>query len=126
MKRLVIAIAGIVIIALGVCIILPGLKRAKAYSGPGIAGNLRSIQLAKESSQADGNTNEWPSVDDIFPGEWSRGRSLNETLRHKHGELYFINRTGTPPFAYIPKTNGPYHGGELLILTTNGLMKLRQ
>jgi len=40
------------------------------------------------------------------------GRSFNDTFRRRYGELYFINRAGAPPFAYIPKASGPYRGGE--------------
>ena len=120
MKRFFIVLAIIAVVALATIIVLPSFSKARAYSGPGISENLRSLQMAKDFWQMDGHTNEWPSGEDIFPDR-TRGRSINETFRRRHGELYFINRTGTPPFAYVPKADGPHRGGEVLILTSNGL-----
>jgi hypothetical protein len=120
MKRLVIAVAIIATIVLAVLIILPAFAKAKVGGGPGISGNLHWLQVAKDVWQSDGHTNEWPTGADLFP-DWTRDRSLNKALSRRFGELYFINRTGAPPFAYIPKANGPYRGGEILIMTSNGL-----
>ena len=122
-KSLVIVLAIIAALCIGCFLILPMLTKAKAYSGPGLSGNLRSLQLAKEEWQADGHTNEWPTAEDLFPAS-ARGRSLNQILRSRHGELYFINRTGAPSFAYVPKADG--RGGELWIMTSNGIVVRHQ
>jgi len=123
MKRLVLMIAFVVVAATVAMFVLRGLAKARVYSGPGIYGNLRSIQLAKDQWLADGHTNEWPTAADLFPGS-PRRITLSETLRPVHGEIYFINHTGAPPFAFILKPSGRYRGGEVLILTTNGLGEL--
>jgi hypothetical protein len=99
--------------------------RAKAYSGPGVHGNLRSLQLAKDQWLADGNTKEWPTAADLFPASPS-AKTFQEIMRPRYGELYFINRTGAPPFAYFPKAGGQHSAGDIVVLTTNGLMKVRQ
>src|SRR4051812_36569196 len=107
MKSLIIVVAIIAALCIGFFLVLPMFARAKAHSGPGLSGNLRSIQLAKEQWEADGHTHEWPTAEDLFPDS-TRGISLNEMFLGRHGELYFINRTGAPPFAYLPK--GPGRG----------------
>jgi hypothetical protein len=113
-------------LALGALLIfLPIFWKVRARSGPGIGGNLQSLQLAKDVWLADGHTNEWPSGEDLFP-YWSHAKSLNETFSRWHGELYFINRTGAPPFAYIPKASGSFRGGEVLVLTPSGLLTRHQ
>jgi len=105
--------------------VLPYFARAKAYSGPGVYGNLRNLQLAKDQWLADGNTNEWPSAEDL--GFVSvPGRTFQEGMRPRYGEVYFINRTGASPFAYFPKAGGQYSAGDVVVLTTNGLLKVRQ
>lgn len=125
MKRWFMVIAILVlIVALG-SVVLPFFARAKAYSGPGVMGNLRGLQLAKDQCLADGNTNEWPSHKDLG-FVLSPGRTFQEVLRPKYGEVYFINRTGASPFAYFPKAGGQYSAGDIVVLTTNGLMKVRQ
>lgn len=113
--------------ALAVLVVFAWLTPGIAYSGPSIASNLRSIQLAKEVWLANGGTNEWPTAADLF----SRGEkgtvSLNERMRHTpYGEIYFINRTGAPPLAYIPKATRQYRGGEVLVLTGSGLEVIHQ
>jgi hypothetical protein len=120
MKRLVIVISSIAALCIGVFVVPLVFAKGKAYSGPSVFGNLQSLQLMKEQWQANGHTNEWPSGEDLF-ADGTRGRSINERFRRRYGELYFINRTGAPPFAYIPKANGRYRGGELLIFTSNGI-----
>ncbi len=132
MKRSHIIVAIIAVAGLTAVAVFPWLARAKAYSGPGIYGNLRSLQLAKDLWLADGNTNEWPTEQDLFGSWWtnktftSAGKTFNERMRPKYGELYFINRTGAPPFAYFPKAGGQYSAGDIVVLTSNGLMKVRQ
>ncbi len=123
-KRLPLIITLFCVAALAAIVVLPALKRAKAYSGPGIFGNLRSIHMAKDAWLAAGNTNEWPTAADLFGA--SDGRALNQIMRPKYGELYFINRTGAPPFAYVPKGAGQYRDGEIRILASNGIVVIQQ
>src|SRR3954469_730130 len=123
MKSLVIVLAIIAALCIGFFVILPMFAKAKAYSGPGVSGNLRSLELAKKEWEADGHTNEWPTAEDLFPG--ARGRSLNEILHSRSGELYFINRTGAPPFAYLPKAPGRDEE-RILIMTSNGIVLRHQ
>ena len=125
MRRWVIVVAVLVIANLITVVVLPFSSRAKAYSGPGIYGNLRYIQLAKEQWMADGHTNEWPTSKDLFPSSSPR-KAFKDVMRPKYGEVYFINRINAPPFAYIPKAGGQYKGGEMLILESNGLAVVRQ
>jgi hypothetical protein len=125
MKRLVILFAILVMAVLAVAaVVLPSFARAKVYGGPGLTGNLRLILLAKEMWIADGKTNEWPSAEDL--GFAAAGKSFQQVTRPRYGEIYFINSTGAPPFAYFPKTGGGYRAGDIVVLTTNGLMKVRQ
>jgi hypothetical protein len=114
----VLALGGLVVL-----VILPGLARAKRFSGPGIAGNLRYIQVAKEQWIIDGHTNEWPTANDLFPGS---SKTFQEIIRSRYGEPYFINRTGAPPFVYFPKAVRQYGAGEILVLSSNGLTRVRQ
>lgn len=114
-------VLGLLVIAV---LVLQKLARAKAYSGPGIPGNLRSIEIAKQQWLEDGGTNAWPTAEDLFPS--SAGESLQDILRPRYGEIYFINQTGAPPFAYIPKATGRYRGGEILVLKSNGVEALPQ
>ena len=124
MKPLLTIIALLGLAFLAVLLALPFFAKAKIHNGPGIYGNLRWIQLAKDEWLADGNTNEWPTAKDLFSS--SPGRTFSDIIRPRYGELYFINRTGAPPFAYIPKAVGHYRGGEILVLRSNGLMEVRQ
>jgi hypothetical protein len=125
MKRLLIILAVLVMVASFVCVVLPYFARAKVYSGPGIYGNLRYIQLAKDQWVGAGNTNEWPTAENLFPRS-SPAKSFQEIVRPRYGELYFINRTGAPPFAYFPKAARQYSAGDILFLTTTGLTKVQQ
>jgi hypothetical protein len=125
MKHILTIAAVLVSVSLLVLILVPHIARVRSYSGPGIYGNLRQIQLAKEQWIAAGNTNEWPSAEDLFPGSSSRG-TLQKMLLSKYGELYFINSTGAPPFAYFPEAIRDFRAGEILVLASNGLMKVRQ
>jgi hypothetical protein len=107
----------VLIIALGTMIVMPSFKRAKAWSGPSMAGNLRSIEHNKLSWQTE-ETNEWPTASNLLLSPW--GQPLNEFMRRRYGELYIINRTGEPPVAYIPKNSGEYRAGEFWYLSSNG------
>lgn len=122
--------ASVAVVALVALVVLAWLTRGTAHSGPSIAGNLRSIQLAKEIWLAEGGTNEWPTAADLFSlhvDDKTGGVNLNEIMRQTpYGEIYFINRTGAPPFAYIPKAARRYRGGEVLVMTSNGLAVIRQ
>ena len=118
-----VAIVGIIaLIILAVLYLMP--SGVIAYSGPSIAGNLRRIQSAKDALPALGNTNEWPTADDLFGS--SSGRRINEIMRHPCGEIYFINRTGAAPFAYVPKARRGFGGGEILVLRSNRVVVVRQ
>jgi hypothetical protein len=125
MKRWLIIMAVLALAGVAVVALMPAVSRAKVHSGPGIYGNLRIVQLAKEQWMADGHTNEWPTVKDLFP-DASPGKTVQDVVRPRSGELYFINRTGAPPFAYIPKAGGQYKGGEILVLVSNGVAVVRQ
>jgi hypothetical protein len=120
-----------ILICLGGCmllglIVVPTFQRARIYSGPGNFGILRAIASAKSAWEFGGGTNEWPTADDLFPG-LAEGRTINEHFGRyaRGGAIFFINRTGAPPFAYIPKLSLPYKGGEILVLSTNGLVVVR-
>ena len=83
-----------------------------------------SFQTGSKESWQHQHTNEWPTTPDLFPT--SGAESINEVLRRRHSEIYFISRTNQPPLAYIPRASGRYHGKELLILVSNRLVVLRQ
>ena len=119
MKRLATLMIIIVTVAVGGALLLPVFMRAHAYSGPSVFSNLSFIQTAKDRWEVAGHTNEWPTAQDLDLSV--DGRSVNKAFRHRWGELYFINRTGAPPFVYIPKPAGSYRGGEILVLTPKGL-----
>jgi hypothetical protein len=123
-KHLPFIIALFWLAALGVMVVLPAFRSAGAYSGPGISGNLRRIQIAKDEWLAAGNTNEWPTASDLFRA--TPGKTINEIMRPRFGEIYFINRTGAPPFAYLPKTAGGYREGEIMVLSSNGTVVVHQ
>ena len=125
MKRWFIMVVILALFVLLAAAVLPYFAKAKAYSGPGVHGNLRTLQLAKDQSLKDGNTNEWPTAAELFPGS-SSGKTFKTIMRPKYGELYFINRTGAPPFAYFPKAGGQHSAGDIVVLTSNGLVKVRQ
>ena len=116
----VLAFAGLVVLA-----VLPYFAKAKAYSGPGIYGNVYHIQKSKEEWLADRHTNQWPTAKDLFPG-LSPEKTLQDLMRPRRGEIYFINQTGAPPFAYVPKARGQYSGGEILVLTSDGVAVVYQ
>jgi len=125
MKRLFTVILILVLfVALG-AVVLRYLGRARPYSGPGVHGNLQALQLAKEQWLADGNTNEWPTGEDLGIGS-SPGKTFSQSMRPRYGEIYLINQVGAPPFAYFPKAAGPYDAGEIAVLTPTGLMTVRQ
>ncbi len=108
-------------------LVVPAFQKARAYSGPGNLGILQSIQLNKSIWESSGGTNEWPTAEDIFDPELVRGRTINEYFRSvaQGGAIFFINRRGAPPFAYLPKPWAPYKGGEILVMSTNGLVVVR-
>jgi hypothetical protein len=118
MKRVAIFLTALAFAAL---LILLSISKTRGRSGPGIGGNLHSLQLAKDTWLADGHSNEWPTLEDLAP-YWTGVKLLNDKYRY-HGEVYFVNRTGAPPFAYVPEADGPYRGGEVLVLTPNGLLR---
>lgn len=111
----VLGIIGVLVAAL----ILPALQRAKAYSGPGVSGNLWYIAALKTAYQEE-HTNEWPSHTGLVEG-WAGHNSINEMLRPRYDEIYIINRTGAPPLAYFPKTSRQYEKGGIYCLTSNGM-----
>jgi hypothetical protein len=94
--------------------------REPQRSGPGIPGNLKCIQLAKDQWLADGHNNEWPTANDLFPAT-SPGKAFRDVILPRCDEFYFINRTGAPPFDYIPKAGGQFKGGEILVLSCSSL-----
>ena len=102
----VLALAG-----LAVLVVLPDFRRAKLFSGPGISGNLRYIELAKEHWLADGHTNEWPTAKDLFPST-SPGVTFQNVMRPKYGDF--------------PKACGHYQVGDILVLASNGVAAVRQ
>ena len=126
MKRLLIVIISIGLLAVLIALVLPNLTRARAYSGPGVFGNLEYLQRMKNTWQLD-NTNhakEWPMADDIF-ADLAPDKPLEKILRPKYGEIYIINRTGEPPCVYFPPTARTDRAGQLLCIKSNRLVPLQ-
>lgn len=120
MNRASVTIAVLGVAAAAALLAVQRFARAKEYSGPGVVGNLRHLQLAKEVWQLE-HTNEWPTVEDLH-GEAARGKAVNDFLRPRYGEIYIINRTGEPACVYFPKARGGFPAGALLCLQSNTLV----
>ena len=107
MKRwrvILIVVAGILLLA---AFLLPALRRARGYSGPGVQGNLLALELAKARWQDEhpGGA-EWPTKRDLLPylTNGTRFTSFDQVIRPRDREIYIINRTGAPVSAYDPRS----------------------
>jgi hypothetical protein len=87
--------------------ILPALSRARIYSGPGIQGNLFSLEIAKARwLDAHPNGSEWPTKLDLLPylTNGTHFTSFDQVIRPRSREIYIINRTNAPVCAYDPQS----------------------
>jgi hypothetical protein len=115
----------ILFLALGVALIiaflLPATRRAHAYSGPGVHGNLMRLQEAKDRWEHEHPAGPaWPRREDLLPylGPTSPNHgSFDDAIRPLWGEIYLINSTGAPVFAYFPKDARGYRKGHVVSLS---------
>lgn len=111
------AVAGVVLLAVWVG---PARSRAKAYSGPGIQGNLWILEVAKARwLDAHAGGSEWPTRQDLLPylTNGTRYTAFDQVIRPRHREIYIINKTGAPVYAYDP-------GSERLITASSNHLRL--
>jgi hypothetical protein len=101
--------------------VVPALFRAKAYTGPGIHGNLVALEVAKSQWMADHKgVDAWLTRQDLLPyltrhTQWT---SFDQAIRRTPaGEIYIVNRTGAPVYAYVP-------GSERLLCVDSNDWKL--
>jgi hypothetical protein len=70
-----------------------------AYTGPGLPGNLITLEVAKARWLHDHKGGvEWPTRKDLRP------YLTNGMPRSVHGEIYIVDKVGEPVYAYDPKT----------------------
>jgi len=97
----------IVIIVTAVVLLLSFLSLRPAYTGPGVEGNLIWLEVAKARWQDDHKAGtEWPTKKNLLP-YLTKGKpwtSFNQVIHPVHGEIYIINKTGAPVYAYDPRT----------------------
>lgn len=96
---------------------------ARIYSGPGIAGNLFDLERIKECWEFDHpGGNAWPTWQDLSPYVGA----TNFHMIPVYDEIYLINRTGAPVFAYFPKTAWGFHEGETTSLDEEDLQRVKK
>jgi hypothetical protein len=107
-RTILIVIAGLGLLAI---FVLPALSRARAYSGPGVQGNLLTLEVAKARwmDEHPGGS-EWPTKQDLLPylTNGTRLISFDQVNRPRNGEIYIINKTGAQVCAYDPKSERPF------------------
>jgi hypothetical protein len=99
-------------------------ERAKAFSGPGIRGNLFQLEEAKAQWYAGHkNGTEWPTRNDLLPYLTSSPKihSIDEVINPRGTEIYIINKIGSPVLAYYPQNHERIYGGQLICLNSNDL-----
>jgi hypothetical protein len=103
-RVILIVVGGLVLLA---AVILPALSRARLYSGPGIPGNLLTLEVAKARwvDEHPGGS-EWPTKQDLLPylTNGTRFTSFDQVIRPRNREIYIINKTGAPVSAYDPRS----------------------
>ncbi len=119
-RIILIAVVGMLLLA---AFIIPALSRGRAYSGPGVQGNLLTLEVAKAKWLDDHPTGgEWPTKHDLLPylTNGTRFMSFEEVIRPRNREIYIINRTGAPVCAYDPRSE------RLFTLTSNKMALIPQ
>jgi hypothetical protein len=97
-----IVLPGLLLIA---ALILPSLSHG--YSGPGIHGDLITLEVAKAQWEADHKgVDAWLTKRDMLPyltrdTHWT---SFEQAIRTSRDVVYIINKTGAPVYAYEPKS----------------------
>ena len=87
-----------------------------AYTGPGIQGNLIRLEVAKARWWDDHKGGvEWPTKKDLLP-YLTNGAPW---IHPRHGEIYIINKTGAPVYAYDERTE------RLSCVTSNDLVAVK-
>ena len=98
-------------------------ERAREYSGPGIGGNLFNLERIKECWEVDHKGgNAWPTWQDLAP----YADTTNFHMIPVYHEIYLINRTDAPAFAYFPKTEYGFHEGQTISLDDEEMKKVKQ
>ena len=103
-RVILVVVAGLLVLA---AFILPALSRARVYSGPGVPGNLLTLEVAKARwLDAHPGGSEWPTKQDLLPylTNGTRFTSFDQVIRPRNREIYIINKTGAPVCAYDPRS----------------------
>lgn len=120
-KLCFIMVCGVLGLLLVAFMVLRGHARAKAYSGPGIRGNLFVLEVAKAQwMEEHKGADAWLTRQDLVP-YLTRGThltSFEQAIRRTPAmEIYIVNRTGAPVYAYVP-------GSERLLCVDSNDWKL--
>ena len=119
-RIVLIPVAGFLVLA---AFVLPALTRARAYSGPGVQGNLFTLEVAKARwLDAHPRGSEWPTKNDLLPylTNGTGFGSFDEVIRPRNREIYIINKIGAPVCAYDPKSE------RLFTVSSNQLPLIEQ
>jgi hypothetical protein len=123
MKRcqvIVIVVAGILLV---VTLLLPALSKARHYSGPGIPGNLITLEVAKARWLDEHPDHaEAPTKQDLlsYLTNGTPFTSFDQVIRLRNREIYSINRIGERVSAHYP------HSDKLITLDSNELSLINQ
>jgi hypothetical protein len=94
---------GLVIAIIGYWV-LSSLAAAHKYSGPGIHGNLMTLEIAKARwIDTHKGGKEWPTMNEVLP-YLTNGPSKFGYVKPVRGEIYIINKVGERVYAYDPKS----------------------
>lgn len=120
-KRRFIVVCGLLGLLLVALMVLRARLRAKAYSGPGIRGNLFALEVAKAQwMEEHKGVDAWLTRQDLLP-YLTRGTHwtlFEQAIRRTPArEIYIVNRTGAPVYAYVP-------GSERLLCVDSNDWKL--